>query len=44
VSAADVFGVYVGESERRLREAFEAAAGDARQGHTSVVFLDEVSL
>ena len=32
----------MGESERRLREVFEAARADARSGRTVVVFLDEV--
>jgi AAA+ superfamily predicted ATPase len=44
VSAASVFGAYLGESERRLREAFEAAARDAAAGKLAVLFLDEVSI
>ncbi len=43
LTASDVYGAYVGQSERRLREAFEAAARDARRGKVAVVFLDEVS-
>ncbi|KAL6754073.1 P-loop containing nucleoside triphosphate hydrolase protein [Haematococcus lacustris] len=42
LSPAQVFGSYLGESERRLRAAFEAAARDAQQGHTALMFLDEV--
>lgn len=42
VSAGDVFGAYLGEAERRLRDAFEAAARDAAAGRVAVVFLDEV--
>ncbi|GAX73043.1 hypothetical protein CEUSTIGMA_g496.t1 [Chlamydomonas eustigma] len=41
ITAADVIGSYVGESERRLRELFEAAQADAEAGHAVVVFLDE---
>ena len=41
VTAASVFGAYLGESERRLREAFAAAAADAAAGTPAVVFLDE---
>lgn len=43
VTAADVFGAYVGESERRLREVFAAARADAEAGKIAIVFLDEVS-
>ena len=32
----------VGESERKLREAFEAAEATARSGRAAVIFLDEV--
>ena len=32
----------MGESERRLREVFEAARADAKAGRVVVVFLDEV--
>lgn len=42
VSAGDVFGAYMGQSERRLREAFEAAGRDADAGRTALIFLDEV--
>ncbi len=42
VTAGDVVGAFVGESERRLREVFERARADADSGHTVVVFLDEV--
>ncbi|KAI8466421.1 MAG: P-loop containing nucleoside triphosphate hydrolase protein [Monoraphidium minutum] len=41
VSASSVFGAYVGESERRLRDAFAAASADAAAGRLAVVFLDE---
>jgi AAA+ superfamily predicted ATPase len=44
VTAADVIGSYVGESERRLRELFEAAQADADSGCAVVVFLDEVRI
>ncbi len=42
VTAGDVYGSYLGESERRLRDAFDAARRDAEGGRTAVVFLDEV--
>jgi SpoVK/Ycf46/Vps4 family AAA+-type ATPase len=43
VTAASVFGAYLGESEKRLREAFEAAADAAAAGgKLAIVFLDEV--
>ncbi|WIA09999.1 hypothetical protein OEZ85_010211 [Tetradesmus obliquus] len=42
VTPGSVFGAYLGESERRLREVFEAAAADAAAGRLVVVFLDEV--
>lgn len=43
VTAASIVGAYVGESERRLREAFEAARAAARvAGAPCIVFLDEV--
>ena len=42
ITASDVIGAYMGESERRLREVFEAACNDARTGRTVIVFLDEV--
>ena len=31
-----------GESERRLREAFEGAEAEARRGQPVVIFLDEI--
>ena len=31
-----------GESERRLREAFEAAEATAKSGRAAVIFLDEI--
>ena len=42
VTASDIIGAYMGESERRLREVFEAARADAKAGRVVVVFLDEV--
>jgi SpoVK/Ycf46/Vps4 family AAA+-type ATPase len=42
VTAGAVFGAYLGESERRLRDAFAAAARDAAAGKPALVFLDEV--
>jgi SpoVK/Ycf46/Vps4 family AAA+-type ATPase len=42
VSPGSIFGAYLGESERRLREVFEAAAADAAAGRLVIVFLDEV--
>ncbi|KAL3148141.1 hypothetical protein ABBQ38_014423 [Trebouxia sp. C0009 RCD-2024] len=42
VSAASVFGAYTGESEQKLRDAFEAAEATARGGRAAVIFLDEV--
>jgi SpoVK/Ycf46/Vps4 family AAA+-type ATPase len=44
VTAASVYGAYLGESERRLRGAFESAATAAASGGgaLAVVFLDEV--
>ncbi|MEW5302448.1 MAG: hypothetical protein WDW36_005234 [Sanguina aurantia] len=42
LTAASVFGAYVGESERKLRAVFEAAQADADAGRVAVVFLDEV--
>ena len=38
VTAADVFGKYVGDSERNLRRIFR----DARKNELSVVFMDEL--
>ena len=34
--------VPAGESEQKLREAFEAAEATARSGRAAVIFLDEV--
>ena len=42
LTSAGVLGAYVGESERRLREVFEAAQRDVDAGHIAVVFMDEV--
>lgn len=42
VTAGAVFGAFLGESERRLRDAFAAAARDAAAGRPALVFLDEV--
>jgi SpoVK/Ycf46/Vps4 family AAA+-type ATPase len=42
VTPGSIFGAYLGESERRLREVFEAAAADAAAGRLVIVFLDEV--
>eukprot|EP00803_Ostreobium_quekettii_P007029 evm.model.scf_827.4 EVM.evm.TU.scf_827.4 scf_827:40391-46953(+) len=43
LTASDVFGAHTGESERRLREAFKAAAQDAEdEGLAVVLFLDEI--
>eukprot|EP00891_Asterochloris_glomerata_P007187 jgi/Astpho2/7187/Aster-01505 len=52
ISAAQIFGAYTGkrktlcppagESERRLREAFEGAEAEARRGQPVVIFLDEI--
>jgi SpoVK/Ycf46/Vps4 family AAA+-type ATPase len=41
-SAASVFGAFVGESERRLRDTFAKASSLAATGKLVVVFLDEV--
>ena len=38
ITAADVFGKYVGESENNIRELFR----EARQAPLSVIFIDEV--
>jgi hypothetical protein len=43
VTAGGVFGAYVGESERRLRDVFDQAVALAAGGQLVVVFLDEVS-
>jgi SpoVK/Ycf46/Vps4 family AAA+-type ATPase len=42
ITPGSVFGAYLGESERRLRETFESAAADAAAGKLVIVFLDEV--
>jgi SpoVK/Ycf46/Vps4 family AAA+-type ATPase len=42
VTSGSIFGSYLGESERRLRESFEAAAADAAGGALVLLFLDEV--
>ena len=42
ITPGSVFGSYLGESERRLRETFEAAAAQAAEGALVIVFLDEV--
>jgi SpoVK/Ycf46/Vps4 family AAA+-type ATPase len=42
LSAADVFGSFAGESERRLRDAFAAARAAAAAGAPVVLFLDEL--
>ena len=43
LSATDVVGAYMGESERRLREAFEGAKDLAAQGRLVIVVLVEVT-
>lgn len=42
ITPGSVFGAYLGESERRLRDSFEAAAAQAAAGQLALVFLDEV--
>lgn len=42
ITPGSVFGAYLGESERRLRDTFEAAAAEAAAGQLVLVFLDEV--
>lgn len=42
VTAACVFGAYVGESEKTLRGLFEKASETAQEGKTVVLFFDEV--
>lgn len=42
ITPGSVFGAYLGESERRLRETFESAAAEAATGKLVIVFLDEV--
>ena len=43
ITAATVVGAFTGESERRLREAFAAAAKDAAGGRPVLILLDEAS-
>lgn len=45
ITPGSIFGAYLGESERRLREVFEAAAAEAAAadgGRLVIVFLDEI--
>jgi SpoVK/Ycf46/Vps4 family AAA+-type ATPase len=42
ITPGSVFGAYLGESERRLRDSFEGAAAQAADGQLAIVFLDEV--
>jgi SpoVK/Ycf46/Vps4 family AAA+-type ATPase len=42
ITAATIVGAYLGESERRLREAFEGAQAASRRGERCFIFLDEV--
>ena len=43
ITSSDVLGAYAGESERRLREAFESARKEAEEGgHIVILFLDEI--
>lgn len=42
VTPGSVFGAYMGESERRLRSIFEAAAAEAESGRQVILFLDEI--
>lgn len=42
ITPGSVFGAYLGESERRLRETFASAAAEAAAGKLVIVFLDEV--
>lgn len=42
VTAAAVVGAFIGESERRLRDVFAAAARDAQSGRPVLILLDEV--
>lgn len=42
VTPGSVFSAFLGESERRLRETFEAADAEAAAGQLVIVFLDEV--
>eukprot|EP00898_Chlorokybus_atmophyticus_P001886 jgi/Chlat1/2699/Chrsp180S02862 len=42
IGPSDVFGAYLGESERRLREHFSQAENDAATGRTVILFIDEI--
>jgi len=42
VSSGDVFGAYAGESEKRLRDAFDEAQTDAKNGIPTVIVIDEL--
>jgi SpoVK/Ycf46/Vps4 family AAA+-type ATPase len=42
ITPGSVFGAYLGESERRLRDTFESAAAEAASGQLVIIFLDEV--
>jgi len=42
VSASSVFGSYLGESEKNLRDIFEKADEERSKGKTIVLFFDEV--
>lgn len=43
LNSSDIFGSYVGESERRMRDLFDKAQADAVSGEIVVVFMDEVT-
>lgn len=42
VTPGAVFGAYLGESERRLRDVFQTAEDQAAAGALVIIFLDEV--
>ncbi|CAL5229922.1 g13347 [Coccomyxa viridis] len=42
VTPATVYGAYTGESEKRLREAFEEAREQANRQQPTIIFLDEL--
>ncbi|CAK0784245.1 hypothetical protein CVIRNUC_007449 [Coccomyxa viridis] len=42
ITPACVYGAYTGESEKQLREAFEAAHKQAQKQHPTLIFLDEL--
>lgn len=42
LASSDVFGAYIGESEKRLRDVFDSAKKDALSGYVAVIFMDEV--